>query len=145
MSNTYRSRETPPPKKKRRTTLLIIIIVGAVILLTIIVIVVILLLRRKNNTLTPAAKCRYNTDCPPNFQCNTSTGNCAECFSSSDCAGHATRKICNTNNGTCVECSTNGDCTNANAPYCLSSKCVRCINSTQCPQGQICNLSNQCM
>lgn len=78
--------------KSSKTALIVGIIVAIVVVIAVIVTIVVILLLRRRSANLKASNCASNSDCPPNFLCNTTTGGCVQCLKDADCGGNS--KIC---------------------------------------------------
>ncbi len=62
--------------------------------------------------------------------CNTQTGQCVGCNSTSDCP--QSRPLCDLVRQQCVACLSNMDCA-ATAPKCFRGACAQCVSNADCP------------
>jgi hypothetical protein len=74
-------------------------------------------------------------------KCNTGTGRCQQCITSTDCNGVAGKPICDTGDraGRCVGCLVNSDCGDGGTPFCRNSACVECRSRQDCPANNDCD------
>src|SRR5437773_2081317 len=98
------------------------------------------------------ASCTADGDCAkPTPRCLVSEGSCVTCLTSEDCTAplqcDPVQYICLSPSAT--TCTKEQDCaTNSAAPHCKPGTggkpgtCVACLDDSQCPAGEICNLQN---
>lgn len=67
--------------------------------------------------------------------CDTASGACVGCQTSTDCADNNNNKLCDPVTKQCVRCLSNADCTGANAKFCHPTEltCVQCLTHSACP------------
>ncbi len=100
---------------------------------------------------TAPPRCQAKTDCAaPTPVCDTKSGNCVVCLADTDCKPGL---ICSPQRA-CVpktsnSCTGDTDCNGA-LPHCkvgtggAAGMCVACVDSTQCPAGNLCAADNTC-
>lgn len=121
------------------------IILAIVFVVVVIVIVIILLLLTAPKS-SSSSKCTSNSGCSGLASvCNTVTGICVECLTSTDCANGETCTVGNSCSTT--KCTADRNCS-ASAPKCNTGngQCVQCLVKTDCPiMGSSCNSNGLCI
>jgi hypothetical protein len=103
-----------------------------------------------DTTTNQCVECLTKTDCTQagTTLCEPNSKECVQCLTASDCSANQT---CNPQEFECVSvCATNADCANSSeTPVCNPSTktCVGCVNNSDCtlPASSICSAEGECV